>query len=83
MPAQTAFGRATSIVVLHPKPLEDGRAAIVHLHGQGHVKFPQRPAQQFVQGGIQLEDTCRLVQLLLGDLKGIEDIFNNRLLYKS
>jgi hypothetical protein len=51
--------------------MKDFRSAIVHLHGQGHVKFPQRPAQQFVQGGIQLEDACSLVQLLLGDLKGI------------
>jgi hypothetical protein len=36
------------------------------------VQLAQRRAQQRMQGGLELEDRRRLVQLLPGHLKGVE-----------
>jgi hypothetical protein len=51
--------------------MEDFRGAIVHLDRERHMQFPQRPAQQFMHGWVELEKFRSFVELPLSDLKRI------------
>ncbi len=69
--ANAAFVWAAGIVVLNAIALEDARGAVVHAHRDAEGVFAHRPAQDFGDDGIKLEQFGNMVELLLSHLKGI------------
>ncbi len=72
VPAQTALGGAARAVVLDAVAVEDADAPVVHADGEGDLQLALRPAEKLVRRLVQAERGGRRVELLLGDLEGIE-----------
>ena len=51
--------------------MKDLCAAVVHPYRQRYMKLAQRPSEQLMDSGIQLQELGGLIQLLLSDPKGI------------
>ena len=71
MEADTALRGSARVIVLDPEPVKDLRRSIVHLDREGDVHFTNRPPEELVDPVVELEDFRRLVELTLGDVKGV------------
>jgi hypothetical protein len=70
--AYAALGGAARDVVLHAIALEDLYVAAVHLDGDGDYELSFRVAQDVAHGSFKLKEICGAVELLPGNLEGIE-----------
>ena len=70
--ADAALGRAAAEVVLDAVAGEDLDRAVVHLHREVDGQLAARLAQDAAQAGVEVEALGGKVELLLGDLPGID-----------
>jgi hypothetical protein len=72
MEAKSTLCRTARVVVLNTKTTVNLCSPIVHLNRQRDMQFAQRPTQEFMYRGVQLEKCGRLIKLLLSDRKRVE-----------
>ena len=70
--ADAALGRAAAEVVLDAVAGEDLDRAVVHLHGEVDGQLAARLAEDAAQAGVEVEPLGGQVELLLGDLPGVD-----------
>src|SRR6266566_1967128 len=70
--ANAALGRTAAQVVLDPITRIDLDGAVVHLHGEVDDQLAAWLAQDAAQAGVEIESLGGEVELLLGDLPGVD-----------
>src|SRR5579871_4782570 len=73
MIADAALSRAAGQVILHAVAFEYLNSPVVHAHGDGNNQLPLGLFQDVAQSCIEFQMIGRGIELLLGDLKRVQD----------